>query len=164
MVNTMPATCGNAPMASGVEKVAASSASSSSAPVTVSTLTWLPKGKMVFISFMVISPALMEARMPPPLVRAATTCSPMACCADHRIASAAKSPRLVSCVRTPGALLPSRSTSVLAKAADSCASTASLRPFTTAATSASQGLYMSDRMLLSHFHSLAVSFSPSNTT
>ncbi|MPN10998.1 hypothetical protein SDC9_158296 [bioreactor metagenome] len=136
-MNTMPDTCGKAPMALGVLLVAASSASSSSAPVTSSTDTSLPKGNTVFISIMVMSPASMVARMPPPLVMAATTFSPIASRAAQRMASAAKSPRLVSCVRLPGSRSPLRRTSVLAKGADSSSRTALSRTATSACTSSS---------------------------
>ena len=142
MVNWMPDTWGKAPMAVGVEQVAASRASSSWAPVTSMVTTVLPKGKTVFMSFMVISPAAMLARMPPPLVRAASTASsPRLWRACHSRASQAKSPRLVSWVRTPGSRSPSSSTSVVPKVSFMAAVTSSFRALTTAATSASTLVY-----------------------
>ena len=112
----MPLTWGKPPMASGVEKVEASRASSSSAPVTLTMLRVLPKGRTVLTSFLVMSPAAMGARMPPPLVTAASTDSPFFSAPQTR-ASVIRSPRLVSSVRLPGAFSPFSRTSVFAKVA-----------------------------------------------
>ena len=100
-------------MASGVQKVEASSTSSSSVPVILMMLRVLPKGSTVLTSFLVMSPASMVARMPPPLVMAASTVSPC-CSAPHTSASVIRSPRFVSCVRLPGSFSPFSVTSVLA--------------------------------------------------
>ena len=98
----MPDTWGKAPMASGVVQVAASRASRSWAPVTSMVATVLPKGKTASRLFLEMSPLARASRMPPPLVSAASTfSSPRVWRACHRMASAAKSPRLVSVVRTP---------------------------------------------------------------
>ena len=91
----------------------ASRASSSSAPVTFTMERVLPKGSTVLISFLVMSPAAMEARMPPPLVTAASTSVPSRSAPQTR-ASQIRSPRLVSSVRLPGSFSPFRATSVFA--------------------------------------------------
>lgn len=47
-------------------------------------LSVLPKGSTVLMSFLVISPFLMVARMPPPLVTAASTLVPVLACAPNQ--------------------------------------------------------------------------------
>ncbi len=74
---------------------------------------------------MVTSPISIEALIPPPLVIAASIPPPTASLAAQRIASAEKSPRLVSWVLTPGSLLPSRKTWVFANVSESSRSISS---------------------------------------
>ena len=115
----MPAIWGKPPRESGRAKVEASRASSSSAPVTYTTATVLPKGSTVFTSSLEMSPLWIQARMPPPLVMATTfsagTVSSASLRMAHSMESVIRSPRLVSWVRLPGSLSPLSSTSVLAK-------------------------------------------------
>ncbi len=116
MVIFMPAIWGKPPMASGVQKVDASSTSSSSEPLILMMFRVLPKGSTAFTSSLEMSPTAISARMPPPLVMAASTASPSEL-AFHIRASQIRSPRLVSSVRLPGARSPLSSTSVVAKVA-----------------------------------------------
>ena len=122
----MPAVWGKPPRDTGVQKVEASNASSSSAPVTFTTVSVLPKGRTVNTSFLVMSPALMAARMPPPLVMATAFSMLMLgirVLTAHIMASVIRSPMLVSSVRLPGSLAPLSSTSVLANTLPYSAST-----------------------------------------
>ena len=128
-------------MASGVQNVEASSTSSSSLPVILMMLRVLPKGSTVLMSFLVMSPASMVARMPPPLVMAASTASP-SCVAFHTSASVIRSPRFVSSVRLPGAFSPLRVTSVLANTVPYSASTSAMMAAARAAISLSAGISM----------------------
>ena len=100
-------------MAVGVQKVEASRTSNSSLPLILMIFRVLPKGRTVLMSFLVISPTLIVARMPPPLVMAPSTLSPCSSAFQAR-ASQIRSPKLVSSVRLPGARSPLSSTSVVA--------------------------------------------------
>ena len=120
----------------------ASRASSSSAPVSLMMLRVLPKGRTVLMSFLVMSPAAMEARIPPPLVMATSAFSPSSW-AFHSRASAIRSPRLVSWVRLPGSRSPLRSTSVSANLAPYSASISALISAARAAMASSSATVIS---------------------
>ena len=97
----------------------------------------------MFTSFLVTSPAWIQARMPPPLVMATTwsasTVRPPVFATDHSIASVIRSPRLVSMFRLPGARSPFSSTSERANTTSYSAFTASMISRATAATVSSTG-------------------------
>ena len=99
----------------------------------------LPKGSTVLMSFLVMSPAAMEARMPPPLVTAASTSVPSRSAPQTR-ASVIRSPRLVSSVRLPGSRSPFRATSVLANTVPYSSSISFWMAAARAATSASSAV------------------------
>ena len=113
-VKTIPLPWGKPPLEAGVHQVDASSTSSSSAPVTSTTQRVLPNGSTVLMSFLVMSPTAMGARMPPPFTMAPSTSTPSRR-APQTMASPIRSPRFVSSVRLPGSSWPLSRTSVFAK-------------------------------------------------
>ena len=119
----------------------------------------LPNGRTVLISFLVTSPTLMAARIPPPLVMATTWSSftvrpSLFCMTFQSIASVMRSPLLVSPSRLPlGAFAPLSSTLLLAKTAPYSLSMRSMIFCAAAATAASLAVssLISKRELLSIF-------------